>query len=510
MAIVAKEKPSGTKSGGPLWGPGRFLLVIALLVAVSASLLVLRERLLGLGRFAQAAAVLQIIQDEYVQETDPDELGQAAIAGMLNHLGDPNSIYVPPAVAEQFNRMVMGSDFVGIGVQIQRRDGFVTITSPMAGTPAARAGIQPGDRILAVDSVDTRDLDTEEVTTLIAGPKGGTVALTIERDGEEIDLEIVRGDIRTESVKGLRRLDTEGAWNHALDPDLGIGYVRITQFVGGTAMHTFEAIERAREQLGQMDALILDLRSNPGGIIGEAVGVADLFISGGPVVRTEDRAGDSITLDAAPGVAFEGPIVVLIDGISASGSEIVAGAMVESLDNAKALGTRTFGKASVQTVYGLPDGGTLKLTEAHYLLPSGRNLQRVPGSSEWGVDPSPGMHVALGDGDELRLAELLARLDAVGGDDGNGDIPAEAWESADALLRAIDDPQLNAAHEALAGVLATGDWPRVGGDPITGERALRIEQLERTIERMDTERGRMLDEIRELRSESEPAVPSDP
>jgi|GEM_PF-3212930 len=510
MAIVAREKPSGTNLAGPLWGPGRFLLVVTLLVAVSASLLVLRERLLGLGRFAQAAAVLQIIQDEYVQETDPDELGQAAIAGMLSHLGDPNSIYVPPAVAEQFNRVVMGSDFVGIGVQVQRRDGFVTVTTPMAGTPAARAGVLPGDRIVSVDGIDTRELDTDEVTTLIAGPKGGTVALTVERDGEEIEIEIVRGDIRAESVKGLRRLDTEGTWNHALDPDLGIGYVRITQFVGGTAMHTFEAIERAKEQLGEMDGLILDLRSNPGGVIGEAVGVADLFIAGGPVVRTQNRAGESSTLDAAPGVAFEGPVVVLIDGISASGSEIVAGAMVERLDNAKALGTRTFGKASVQTVYGLPDGGTLKLTEAHYLLPSGRNLQRVPGATEWGVDPSAGMHVSLDDGDDLRLAELIARLDAVGGENGDGGIPSEAWGSATTLLQAIDDPQLSAAHEVLASVLTSAEWPRVGSDPITSERALRIEQLERTIERMDTERDRMLEEIRELKFEPEPAVPSDP
>ncbi len=520
MAIIAKEKPSGKaggKAGGPLWGPGRFLLVIALLVTVSASLLVLRTRLMGLGRFAQAAAVLQIIQEQYVQETDPDELSRAAIAGMLGQLNDPNSIYVPPAVAEQFNRMVIGADFVGIGVQVQRRDGLVTVTTPMAGTPAARAGVQPGDRIVAVDGVDTRELDTEEVTALIAGPKGNAVTLTVlrgggESDGQAIDLEIVRGDIRAESVKGLLRLDTEGAWSHALDTDLGIGYIRITQFVGGTARDAFGAIERANEQLGNMRALVLDLRSNPGGVIGEAVGVADLFIPGGPVVRTENRAGESVTLDAASGVTFEGPIVVLIDGISASGSEIVAGAMVERLTNAKALGTRTFGKASVQTLYSLPDGGTLKLTEAHYLLPSGRNLQRVAGATEWGVDPSPGMHVPLGDGDDLRLAELLARLDAVGGVGGMGGavggsrIPENAWDSATSLLEAIDDPQLAAAHEALAGVLATGDWPRVGGDPITGERALRLEQLERAVQRMDFERERVLEEIREL--QTQPADPS--
>ncbi|MEQ8315883.1 MAG: S41 family peptidase [Phycisphaerales bacterium] len=515
---VVKAKPKDRKAGGPFWGPGRFLLVIALLVTVSASLLVLRERLLGLGRFAQAAAVLKIIEDNYVQETDPDELSRAAISGMLGNLGDPNSIYVPPAVAEQFNRMVMGADFVGIGVQVQRRDGFVTVTTPMAGTPAARAGVLPGDRIVAVDGVDTRELDTEEVTTLIAGPRGEAVTLTVLRgedgagetgEGDEIDLEIVRGDIRAESVKGLRRLDTEGAWYHALDDERGIGYVRITQFVGGTAEATYAAIGRAREQLAaqdaELDALILDLRSNPGGVIGEAVGVADLFIPGGPVVRTQDRQGNSTSLSAAPGVAFEGPIVVMIDGISASGSEIVAGAMAERLEDAKVLGTRTFGKASVQTVYGLPDGGTLKLTEAHYLLPSGRNLQRLPpgtaGSAEWGVDPSPGMHVALEAGDGARLAGLLERLDAVGGEDGNGGIAERTWDSAEDLLAAIDDPQLSAAHEALAGRLATGEWPRVGGDPITGERALRIEQLEQALGRMATERERMLDEIERLRSE---------
>lgn len=522
MALVAKEKPGGPKAGGPLWGPGRFLLVIALLVTVSATLLVLRERLLGLGRFAQAAAVLQIIQDNYVRETDPDELSRAAISGMLGQLGDPNSIYVPPAVAEQFNRMVMGSDFVGIGVQVQRRDGLVTVTTPMPGTPAARAGVLPGDRIVAVDGVDTRELDTEEVTTLIAGPRDEPVTLTVLRGedgrGEAVELEIIRGDIRAESVKGLRRLDAEGAWVHALDDERGIGYIRIVQFVGGTAKATYAAIERARAQLdeqgSELNALILDLRSNPGGVIGEAVGVADLFIPGGPVVRTENRAGESTTLSAAAGVAFDGPIVVMIDGVSASGSEIVAGAMAERLEDAKVLGTRTFGKASVQTVYGLPDGGTLKLTEAHYLLPSGRNLQRVAGSSEWGVDPSQGMHVALGEGDDLRLAELFARLDAVGVQ-GNGGIAEGAWDSAGELLGAIDDPQLSAAHEALAGKLASGDWPRVGGDPITGERALRLEQLERTAERMAAERGRLLEEIRELKSEAgarseAPAIPSDP
>mgnify|MGYP001068712725 CR=1 FL=1 len=502
MARVTKPKPrdpQAKKVAGPFWGPGRFLLVVALLVTVSASLFVLRAQMQGLGRFAQAATVLRIVQDEYVQETDPDALSRAAISGMLNHLGDPNSVYIPPAVAEQFNRTIMGSDYVGIGVQVQRRDGYVTVTTPMAGTPAARAGVLPGDRIVAVDGTDTRELDTDEVVGLISGPAGQTVSVTVERDGEPIDLDIVRGEIRAESVRGLRRLDAEGAWSHALDQDRGIGYIRISQFVGGTAAATLASIERARAQLGQLNGLILDLRHNPGGAIGESVGVADLFLDGNPVVRTENRAGESVTLDASPGVAFDGPLVVLIDGVSASGSEIVAGALVEQLDSAKALGTRTFGKASVQTVYGLPDGGTLKLTEAHYLLPSGRNLQRTADATEWGVDPSAGMHVLLNDGGWAELAELFARLDAVGGQGVNRGIPDDAWSDAATLLAAMDDAQLAAAHEALVGVLATGEWPRVGGDPATGERALRIEQLERTIDRIELEQQRLRQDLRQLR-----------
>ena len=498
MGLV--NKPQG-RGAGPFWGPGRFLLVVALLVTVSASLLVLRERLLGLGRFAQAAAVLEIIQEQYVQETDADELSRAAISGMLEELGDPNSVYVPPAVAEQFNRVVMGQDYVGIGVQVQRRDGYVTVTTPMAGTPAARAGVQPGDRIVAVGDADTRELDTDEVIALIAGPPGEPVRLTLERGGEHVEVEIVRGEIRAESVKGLRRLDNEGAWSFALDGEHDIGYIRVTQFVGGTAAATREGIDRARAQLGGLDGLVLDLRQNPGGAIGEAVGVADLFLDGGPVVRTEDRAGQSVALEATPGVAFDGPVVVLIDGVSASGSEIVAGALVERLENAKALGTRTFGKASVQAVYALPDGGTLKLTEAHYLLPSGRNLQRIEGSSQWGVDPSPGMHVMLEGGDQERMAEVYGTLDMVGGQ-GDGGIDEVAWGSASTLLEAIGDPQLAAAHAALVGVLETGQWPRVGDDPITGETALRIEQLQRAIDRMEAERARMLEEVRTLREAS--------
>lgn len=497
MAIVARGKP-----GGPLWGPGRFLLVVTLLLAVSASLLVVRSRMLGLGQFAQAAAVLDIIQRAYVEPTEPEELSRAAIAGMLESLQDPNSIYVPPAIAEQFRRQIIGADYVGIGVQLLRQDGLVTIVSLAAGGPAVRAGVKPGDRIVAVDGHDARALDTEAVAGLIAGPRGEPVVLTVERDGRSTEISIVRGDIRAESVRGLRRIDDNGSWLHALDTQQGIGYIRLSQFVEGTAQGTRRAIELARQQAGSLQGLILDLRQNPGGAIQEAAGVADLFLDGGQVVRTQGRAMPTATLNASAGRVFDGPIVVLIDSASASGSEIVAGALVERLPDARALGTRTFGKASVQAVYTLPDGGTLKLTEAYYLLPSGRNLQRTADSDTWGVDPSDGMHVPLGDGDAQRLAEVYARLNEVGGAEADGGISQADWDQPARLLAALGDPQLSAAHAALSGRIRDGAWPRVGSDPLTGEGAMAIEQLERTIERLHAEHERLVEEVRRLREEA--------
>ncbi|GIW73521.1 MAG: hypothetical protein KatS3mg103_0043 [Phycisphaerales bacterium] len=501
---AAVDGPKGrSPCQGPFWGPGRFLLVVALLIAVTASLLVLRERQLKLGRFELAAAVLEIIQKKYVQPTDPTALSRAAISGMLEHLEDPNSVYVPPDVAEQFNRVVMGQDYVGIGVQVLRRDGFVTVLTPLAGSPAAQAGVRPGDRIVAVDGVDTTTLDTDEVTRLIAGPAGQPVMLTVERDGRRLELAVQRDHIRTESVKGLARLDEMGHWNHALDPKRQIGYVRITQFVAGTAQDARLAIERAHDQMGGLQALVLDLRHNPGGMIDQAVGVADLFLPGGPVVRTQDRQGQGVLMQASSGVAFQGPMVVLIDQASASGAEIVAGALKERLEHVRTLGTRTFGKASVQTVYALPDGGTLKLTEAYYLLPSGRNLQRLPDQDRWGVDPSEGMHVALDAQQAEHLAELHASLDTVGvWPEGLPD-PA-GWTSAQAVLEALDDPQLEAAHRALVGRLEQGAWPRVGLDPLPGQTLLRIAQAEQALARLEAERARLREALERLRQDEQP------
>ncbi|MEO1008422.1 MAG: S41 family peptidase [Planctomycetota bacterium] len=487
--------PRGTT---PMAALARVLFWGAVLATVAGVSYVIRGNVLGLGRFSQTAAVLELIQSEYVEETSPDDLTRATIAGMLGQLDDPNSLYVPPGPASQFQRRIRG-DYVGIGVQIVRRDGFVTVVTPIAGSPAARAGVLAGDRIVAVEGVDVTESATDEVVTLISGPKGEAVRLDVDRDGAIEQFDIVRDDIRTESVKGLKRLDAEGAWRHALDADRGIAYVRITQFTTGTTAATAAAIERARTQLPELRGLVLDLRGNPGGIIDEAAGVADLFVRDGAIVSTQRREQTGDVLRARPRAEFDGPVLVLIDGASASGSEIVAGALLELRgESAAALGTRTFGKGSVQGVYNLPDGGTLKLTEAMYALPSGRIIQRQPDSGVWGVDPSPGMLVPLRDGDGPRLGRLYAQLDEVGAADADGGVPADAWDSPAALLSAIDDPQLAAAHAAMLGKLETGGWLRVGGDPLTGTQALRLAQAQRALDRIRAEERRLVEEIERL------------
>jgi len=482
--------------------PIRTPLAVALLLVVAGSVLIVRWRMTALERFAQPAEVLELIEERFVRKPDTQALTRAAIVGMLEELGDPNSVYVPPARAEQFNRSLSG-DYVGIGVYIADREGAVEVVTPIAGSPAARAGVRPGDRIVAVAGEPTEGLAADALAERIAGPSGQDVTLTIERDGERLDLTITRGEVRTESVKGLRRLEGDAGWHHALDPERGIAYVRITQFVAGTVEGVRQALATASRQMPQLQGLVLDLRGNPGGIIDQAVGVADLFVGSGDLVRTRDRRGVIQAFAAAPEVAFAGPVVVLIDGASASGAEIVAGALTELVD-AAAVGTRTFGKASVQTVYTLPDGGTLKLTEATYTLPSGRDIQRMEGEGRWGVDPSAGMHVPVPEDDAPRLARLYAQLDLVGAGSEDPPLPEEAWDSPQSLLDALGDPQLRAAHTALVGQLENGDWPRVGGDPIAGQDALRLERARRALAQLRQRERELVEEVAQLRAR-EPA-----
>jgi carboxyl-terminal processing protease len=305
--------------------------------------------------------VIQLIEKEYVDEVDPKELIQKAIQGMVQSL-DPHSSLLPPEAFEDLQIDTKG-EFTGIGIHITMKDGFVTVISPIEDTPAYKAGIIAQDRIIKVDDKPVKDL--REAVNMMRGPKGTQVSVTIMREGEKepIDFELVRDVIPIVSVKEI-----------ILKP--GYGYIRLSQFSGSTTKELEEALQKVESAKVPMKGLILDLRNNGGGLLNQAIKVSDLFLEEGKILSIEGRnkKNTKVYMATPDTVSRKYPIVVLINGGSASASEIVAGALQDQ-KRALILGTTSFGKGSVQTVETLRDGSGLKLTIARYYTPSGRSIQ---------------------------------------------------------------------------------------------------------------------------------------
>jgi carboxyl-terminal processing protease len=321
----------------------------------------------------------------YVDPVEQGTLHEAAINGMLSEL-DPFSVYVPPSQQEQFDRM-LDQTYRGVGIQLdQTPEGRVEVVTPIEGSPAFKAGVMAGDIITKVNGESIEGLRLQEVTKKVAGPVGTPVTLTVRRStDEELDITMTREEIVVPTVKGYRRSD-EGAWDYFVSDDPKIAYVRIAQFTPETA----EAVRRVMDGLlaQGMKGLILDLRFDPGGRLDQAVEVVDLFLNEGVIVRTKGRNRPDDVKSARPqGTLPEFPMIVLVNGHSASAAEIVAGSLKDN-KRAVVVGTRTYGKGSVQEVIPLDNKeGELKLTVAYYYLPSGRLVHRKKDSKDWGVEP---------------------------------------------------------------------------------------------------------------------------
>ena len=305
--------------------------------------------------------VIDLVEKNYVDPVDPKELIEKAIQGMVSSL-DPHSALLTPEAFKELQIDTQGK-FTGIGIHITMRDGFVTVISPIEGTPAYKAGIKAMDKIIKVDHTPTNDL--RDAVNRMRGPKGTTVVVTIirENEPEPIDFTLVRDVIPIESVKAAM-----------LQP--GYGYIWITNFRDQTTEDLESALKKMESLESPIKGLVLDLRDNPGGILNQAIAVSDLFIDKGTILTIKGRQGKhSRTFTATPNsVKRDYPIVVLINGGSASASEIVAGALQDH-KRALILGTPSFGKGSVQTVETLRDGYGLKFTIARYYTPSGRSIQ---------------------------------------------------------------------------------------------------------------------------------------
>jgi carboxyl-terminal processing protease len=307
--------------------------------------------------------VLAIIQKNYVEDVDTKRLVEGAINGMLTAL-DPHSAYLTPELYKELQVETKGS-FGGLGIEITNRNGMLTVVAPIEDTPAWRAGIKPQDVILKIDGEFTKDMSLVDAVKKMRGPKNTKVRLTLKREEPQqlFDAVLTREVIKIQSVK-FRVL--EG----------GYGYIRITQFQERTDDDVAKALRDLERDTGGLQGLVLDLRNNPGGLLQQAVKVSDLFLDSGMIVYTDGRLENQkqkyFAHKASTWTNF--PMVVLVNGGSASASEIVAGALQDH-ERALVIGTTTFGKGSVQTILPLDDSSALRLTTARYYTPSGRSIQ---------------------------------------------------------------------------------------------------------------------------------------
>jgi len=453
--------------------------------------------------FDPVADVYFEIEERFYREIDPIKLQRGMIRGMLEALDDPYTEYIPPANLDDFDKNIRG-EYVGIGAEVNTRDGFMIIVSPMDDSPAYNAGIEADDLIVAIDGESTFDRELDEIITVLTGTPGTSVTVTVQREGDEsdlpdaalpasvpgelgdapgpamnsvrFDLEIVRRRIVTSTVKGVHRVDDR--WSYIIDPERMIGYVRVTQFTGGTIPELVRACTSLVEQ--GMTGLILDLRCNRGGSLSAAVRMADLFIADGLIVSTKGRQQESEERAYArkQGTLPDFPMVVLVNGQSASASEVVAGALADN-DRAIILGERTFGKGIVQSVIPLKSGeGHLKVTEQDYYVPSGRSIQREDDSVEWGVDPDPGFYMPMTNPEYREMLRIRRQYEIIRDDDpdaGNAD-----WSDPEWILSTLKDAQLSSAVTSIRTRLDDGEWKPTGEDAPEGTlelAALRDEEV---------------------------------
>ena len=317
--------------------------------------------------------VLYIVEKEYVEEVDGQNLVYGAIKGMLGTL-DPYSVFLTPDVYKELKVDTVGR-FGGVGLEITLQDGVLTVVTPMEDTPAAKAGIHPGDRIIKINGKSTKGMNLADAVARMRGSRKSKVNLTLYREGKKkpFDVTLEREVIQIKSVKG------------ELLPDK-IAYLRITSFQERTTDELKEKIKQLQDQAGgSFNGIILDLRNNPGGLLEEAVTVSDLFLDKGVIVTTKGRVEVTDERQASPGGDYtKEKMVMLINRGSASASEIVAGALKDN-GRAKAIGTKSFGKGSVQTVIDLGEGTGLKLTIAKYYTPSGTSINGIGISPDYEV-----------------------------------------------------------------------------------------------------------------------------
>jgi carboxyl-terminal processing protease len=399
------------------------------------------------------AEVFERVRSDYVEEVGDETLVETAINGMLSSL-DPHSSYLNAKNYKDMQVQTRG-EFGGLGIEVTMENGLVKVVSPIDDTPAAKAGIKPNDFITHLDGEPVAGLTLPEAVEKMRGPVNSSIKLTVRREGKDpFDVSLTRAVVKIQSVKS--RLEGEN-----------IGYIRITSFNEQTDSGLQNAVKNLKEKAGnKLIGYVLDLRNNPGGLLDQAIAVSDAFLERGEIVSTRGRRSDDAQrFNARPGDITNGlPIVVLINGGSASASEIVAGALQDH-HRAVLLGTKSFGKGSVQTIIPLPGHGAMRLTTARYYTPSGRSIQAKGIEPDILVEPAKIEKVAQGTiRHEADLRGALKNTDKAPAQSGGGDAPAnvppgttpappaESGSVDPLVLGTAEDYQLARALDMLRGV----------------------------------------------------------
>ncbi len=454
--------------------PSRNLLILFLAAVVSLACYTEAEH----GRYlAVLADAMGLIEDNYLEPVEERTLFEGAMEGMVASLNDQYSSFIPPQSFTEFQAS-LDQEFGGVGIIVEPHpeSKYLTVISPLVNTPAYEGGVRAGDVILTIDGKTTRDLAIGDAVSLMRGPPGSMVRLSIQRMGLQapLQIELERRIIPIESVLGdVRRPD--GVWNYFLESQPRIGYIRLVTF----GDHTVREMETALKQYEQhpIDALILDMRGNAGGYLNAAIDVSNMFIEQGRIVSTRGRDGEvRVAYDARPSkrrFPLNTPMAVLVNSDSASASEIVA-ACLQDHHRASIVGERSWGKGTVQNVIELEGGkSALKLTTASYWRPSGKNIHRTqdaPEDGDWGVNPDPELLVPIDDRVKQEVQRLRSLRDIVlrpgedppsldwaftlpedqsASDGGAGATNSKPASETPTITEWLDDPQLQRAIQHL-------------------------------------------------------------
>ncbi|MDG1137478.1 MAG: S41 family peptidase [Phycisphaerales bacterium] len=400
-----------------------------------------------------------ILVDRHVNPPDEEAMQEEAIKAMIESLDDPYALFVPDDKEDAFIKDLEG-DYAGIGAQVRMIDGELNIISPMENSPALKAGVKAGDVVELIDGEPATDATIDKLIERLTGPVGTDVVVHVRhKDASKEDITITRGHIKSQSIAGLIRRDQ--SWTWCLDDVNGIAYVRIIQFNDTTPLELINALKKA-EQENRIEGLIIDLRENPGGSLSAAIHISDMFLESGTIVTVTSRADPIRSWDAdAQQVLQDVPIVVLVNGNSASASEIVSGSL-QANNRVAILGTRTYGKGSVQEVLELTTGGMLKFTTARYDLANGRTIDKKlsEDSGLWGVDPTGGLVILESREEATERIKSREPYRIITDDEPESFVCGDLnW-----LEDTLNDHQLAQALKAIRAKLVTGEWPLLSED----------------------------------------------